>query len=249
MAVRFAAVALFTLVSVTRVFAADFVVVDIKGRWMLRGEELRVYHRIVDGAKLTCDQPGYIEVVSDGPPRRFECTVPPPTISIVASPSPSSYWSAVTAMFSGTTRRMPVPAVVRAFQAPADAVLELRRDGLIDIGPALAPLNPGQYRLFVRPLETSSNTAIAKLDVSLAPPAVTRAAIPNLRPGLYRLQVTTADDEQEEVGSWVVVRIAETAHYAAQRRRFDEIKAGLGDGVSPQAKRVILVAALGALEP
>jgi hypothetical protein len=107
--------------------------------------------------------------------------------------------------------KAPVFALARAGGNPADAVLRLKA-GSVDFGPALQRVLEGEYCLRLRdlPLDVSRPPRVVNINWDRATNADGPAAVTDVRPGLYQLEVGIrrpggCNVDPEQIPAWVLV--------------------------------------------
>jgi hypothetical protein len=114
--------------------------------------------------------------------------------------------SAVTAAFQHPDRyRL---AVSRGLEPHLTDSVLLQEGDVVDFAPAFADMNSGTYRIRLEPLSGGAPTEVIQLewsDQNKGDQHKGIVSIPGLKPGLYRLLRLTADGEQAEPETWVLV--------------------------------------------
>jgi hypothetical protein len=224
----------------------DAVVLNLQGSWSLRNAKVGVFQKVPAGARLDCSTADrdWLEYVSSGRPTRLICTTSPIGIPLQPAAPNSSFWTTLAATLARAEPALPVPAGVRAFRNPLDAALPRSSAGQIDVSNALRTLNPSRYRLKFLPFRGSREAVLAQLDLTWDKANPAKISNARLVPGLYRLQVLTADDEEEEVGTWVAVFVGPKDRCAEANRQLEVARRALGKGLSDMAKQAIYIAIL-----
>ena len=143
--------------------------------------------------------------------------------------------------------------VSRGALGPADAVLLVRGDAL-DVAPALAPLNSGEYNLcLTRPPRagaTADNGCPYGARVHWSGDDAVAARLRGLTPGLYEFAVRSPEGVVVGTPAWVVV--SDSVRFPQIRSTFDSARAltrRWSDRVQPGDIRTFLRSALDALAP
>ena len=212
------------------------IVLAVKGSWQRAGgQALEQYDTLVPTEEIRCanvgklkpparrsalpkrrhePDPSTIDLLAGGTTYHYGCRA---TVPMPKPPKPSgavtAFLSAVSALLRADSAAIPRQALVRGSASPVESVLLL--DGVkLEAGPALSPLRPNnKYRLQFRPIQGRPGPPLAEIDVLLAENGSAQAETPQLSPGLFRLDVVTADDRESAVGAWVPVLVASGDRY------------------------------------